>query len=148
MIEKTGFAPVLKTEVERSRYKWQNTNREIILIDTVGDLERVYSVSDFVFIGKSLVPSGGQNMMEPAGLGRPVIFGPHTFNFKEEVDLLLKNSAAKVVKTEEELFGTIEFFIKNPDVAKEMAFKAQQVVNKKRGATDRNIEIIRNIIKN
>jgi len=148
LIEKSGFVPVLKTEVERSRYKWQNTNREIILIDTVGDLERVYSISDFVFIGKSLVPSGGQNMMEPAGLGRPVIFGPHTFNFKEEVDLLLKNSAAKVVKTEEELFGTIEFFIKNPDVAKEMAFKAQQVVNKKRGATDRNIEIIKNIIKN
>jgi 3-deoxy-D-manno-octulosonic-acid transferase len=94
------------------------------------------------------VPSGGQNMMEPAGLGNPVIFGPHTFNFKEEVDLLLKNSAAKVVKTEEELFKTIEFFIKNPDVAKEMGLKAQKVVNEKRGATDRNIEIIRDIIKN
>ena len=148
LIEKTGFVPVLKTEVERSRYKWQNTNREIILIDTVGDLEKVYSISNFVFVGKSLVPSGGQNMMEPAGMGNPVIFGPHTFNFKEEVDLLLKNSAAKVVNTEEELSETIEFFIKNPDVAKEMGLKAQKVVNEKRGATDRNIEIIRNIIKN
>ena len=87
-------------------------------------------------------------MMEPAGLGKPVIFGPHTFNFKEEVDLLLKNSAAKVVETEDELFKTIEFFIKNPDVAKEIGLKAQKVVNEKRGATDRNIEIIRNIIKN
>ncbi len=87
-------------------------------------------------------------MMEPAGLGIPVIFGPHTFNFKEEVALLLKNSAAKVVKTEEELFETIEVFIKNPDVAKEMGLKAQKVVNEKRGATDRNIEIIRDIIKN
>ena len=148
LIEKMGFVPVLKTEVERSSYKWQNTKREIILIDTVGDLERVYSLSNYVFVGKSLVPSGGQNMMEPAGLGNPVIFGPHTFNFKEEVDLLLKNNAAKVVKTEDELFETIEFFIKNPDVAKEMGLKAQKVVNEKRGATDRNIEIIRNIIKN
>ena len=148
LIEKTGFVPVLKTEVERSRYKWQNTNREIILIDTVGDLEKVYSISNFVFVGKSLVPSGGQNMMEPAGMGNPVIFGPHTFNFNEEVDLLLKNSAAKVVKTEEELLETIEFFINNPDVAKEMGLKAQRVVNEKRGATDRNIEIIRNIINN
>jgi 3-deoxy-D-manno-octulosonic-acid transferase len=87
-------------------------------------------------------------MMEPAGLGKPVIFGPHTFNFKEEVDLLLKNHAAKVVETEDELFKTIEFFIRNPDVAKEMGLKAQKVVNEKRGATDRNIEIIRNIIKN
>ena len=86
-------------------------------------------------------------MLEPAGLGKPVIFGPHTFNFKEEVDLLLKNGAAKVVTTEDELFKTIEFFIKNPDAAKEMGLKAQKVVNEKRGATEKNIEIIKNILK-
>ena len=148
LIEKTGFVPVLKTEAERSSYKWQNTKREIILIDTVGDLEKVYSISNFVFVGKSLVPSGGQNMMEPAGMGNPVIFGPHTYNFEEEVDLLLKNSAAKVVKTEEELFETVEFFIRNPDAAKEIGLKAQKVVNGKRGATEKNIEILRDIIKN
>ena len=148
LIEKTGFVPVLKTEAERSGYKWQNTKREIILIDTVGDLEKVYSISNFVFVGKSLVPSGGQNMMEPAGMGNPVIFGPHTYNFEEEVDLLLKNSAAKEIETEEELFGTVEFFIRNPDAAKEMGLKAQKVVNEKRGATERNIEILREIIKN
>ena len=146
LIEKKGFVPVLKTEAERCRYKWQNTKREIILIDTVGDLERIYSISNYVFVGKSLVPSGGQNMMEPAGMGKPVIFGPHTFNFKEEVELLLNNSAAKVVKTEEELFNAIEFFINNPDAAKEMGLKAQHVVNEKRGATDRNIEIMRDVI--
>jgi len=148
LIEKAEFVPVLKTEAERSDYKWQNAKREIILIDTVGDLEKVYSISNFVFVGKSLVPSGGQNMMEPAGMGNPVIFGPHTYNFEEEVDLLLKNSAAKVVKTEEELFETVEFFIKNPDAAKEMGLKAQKVVNGKRGATEKNIEILRDIIKN
>ncbi len=148
LIEKMGFVPVLKTEVEHSRYKWKNTKREIILIDTVGDLENIYSVSNYVFVGKSLVPSGGQNMMEPAGQGKPVIFGPHTFNFTEEADLLLKNDAAKVVKTEEELFKTVELFISNPDAAKEMGLKAQKVVNEKRGATDRNIEIIRDLIMN
>ena len=148
LIEKAEFVPVLKTEAERSDYKWQNTKREIILIDTVGDLEKIYSISNFVFVGKSLVPSGGQNMMEPAGMGNPVIFGPHTYNFEEEVDLLLKNSAAKEIETEEELFGTVEFFIRNPDAAKEMGLKAQKVVNEKRGATERNIEILREIIKN
>jgi 3-deoxy-D-manno-octulosonic-acid transferase len=51
-----------------------------------------------------------------------------------------------VVETEDELFKTIEFFIRNPDAAKEMGLKAQKVVNNKRGATNRNIEIIRNII--
>lgn len=148
LIEKMGFVPVRKTEVEHSHYKWLNTKKTIILIDTVGDLEKMYSLSDYVFVGKSLVPSGGQNMMEPAGLGKPVVFGPHTFNFKEEADLLLKNNAAKVAKTEDELFETIEAFIRNPDAAEEMGLKAQKVVNEKRGATNRNIEIIKNIIKN
>ncbi len=146
LIEKKGFVPVLKTAVETSNYNWQDTKREIILIDTVGDLGNIYSLSSFVFVGKSLVPSGGQNMMEPAGLGKPVVFGPHTFNFKEETELLLKNNAAKMVKTENELYKTIEYFIKNPDAAKKIGFKAQKVVNEKRGATKRSMEIIRNVI--
>ena len=85
-------------------------------------------------------------MMESAGLGKAVIFGPHTFNFKEEAGLLLKNSAAKMVGTEDELLKAIEFFIKNPDAAKEMGLKAQKVVNEKRGATGKNIEIIGKIL--
>ncbi len=146
LIEKKGFVPVLKTALENSNYNWQDTKREIILIDTVGDLGKIYSLANFVFIGKSLVPSGGQNMMEAAGLGKAVVFGPHTFNFKEETELLLKNSAAKMVGTEGELFGTIEFFIKNPDEVKEIGLKAQKVVNEKRGATERSMEIIRDVI--
>ena len=86
-------------------------------------------------------------MMESAGLGKPVVFGPHTFNFKEEVDLLLKNNAARMVEIEEELFKTIEFFIKNPDAAKEMGLKAQKVVNEKRGSTEKNMEIIGKILE-
>jgi 3-deoxy-D-manno-octulosonic-acid transferase len=147
LIEKMGFFPLLKTEIEESNYKWQNAKKEIILIDTVGDLGKIYSLSSFVFVGKSLVPSGGQNMMEPAGLGKPVIFGPHTFNFKEEVDLLLRNEAAKMIETEDELCEAIEFFIKNPEAAKEMGLRAQGVVSEKRGATEKNMDIIREILK-
>ncbi len=146
LIERKGFVPVLKTAVDNSNYNWQNTKREIILIDTVGDLGKIYSLASFVFVGKSLVPAGGQNTMEPAGLGKPVIFGPHTFNFKEETALLLKNNAAKMVETEDELFKAIEFFIKNPNEAKEIGLKARKVVNEKRGATERSMEIIRNVI--
>lgn len=146
LIQKMGFIPVLKTQLEASDYNWQNTKKEIILIDTVGDLGKIYSLANYVFVGKSLVPSGGQNMMEPAGLGKPVVFGPHIFNFKEEADLLLKNDAAKMVETENELFKAIEFFIKNPEAAKEMGLEAQKVVNEKRGATEKNIEIIRKIL--
>ena len=70
LIEKTGFIPVLKTQLEVSNYNWQNTKKEIILIDTVGDLGKIYSLANYVFVGKSLVPYRGQNMMESAGLGK------------------------------------------------------------------------------
>ena len=148
LVEKAGYTPLLKTTIEGPEYKWQNTNKHVIILDTVGDLGKVYSLSDLVFVGKSLVPSGGQNMMEPAGLGKPVIFGPHTSNFKEEVDLLLQKNAAIMVETEEELCRTIEDLIKNPEKAKDIGQKAQDVVNEKRGATERNMEIIRNILRN
>jgi 3-deoxy-D-manno-octulosonic-acid transferase len=148
LIEKAGYTPLLKTEIEDTDYKWQDINKKVILIDTMGELGKIYSLSSFVFVGKSLVPFGGQNMMEPAGLGKPVIFGPHVFNFKEEADLLLRNEAARMVETEDELCGTIELFIKNPEAAKEMGLRAQEVINKKRGATERNMDIIRKILEN
>ncbi len=85
-------------------------------------------------------------MMEPAGLGKAVIFGPHTFNFKEETELLLKNSAAKMVETEDELYEAIGFFIKKPDEVKEIGLKAQKVVNENRGSTERSMGIIRDVI--
>jgi 3-deoxy-D-manno-octulosonic-acid transferase len=147
LIEKAGYVPLLKTEIEKTDYKWQDINKKVILIDTIGELGKIYSLSSFVFVGKSFVPFGGQNMMEPAGLGKPVIFGPHVFNFKEEADLLLRNEAAKMIKTEDELCGAIEFFIKNPEAAKEMGRRAQEVVNEKRGATERNMDIIRKILE-
>jgi 3-deoxy-D-manno-octulosonic-acid transferase len=60
---------------------------------------------------------------------------------------LLRNEAARLVETEDELWGSIEFFIKNPEAAKEMGLRAQEVVNGKRGATERNMEIIRKILE-
>lgn len=59
-----------------------------LLVDTIGELETVYGLADVVFIGGSLIPHGGQNMMEPAAQGRPVIYGPHVQNFLKETELL------------------------------------------------------------
>jgi 3-deoxy-D-manno-octulosonic-acid transferase len=65
----------------------------VALVDTIGELEHVYALSDVVFVGGSLVPHGGQNMLEPAAQGRPVVFGPHVHNFVQEVALLEKAGA-------------------------------------------------------
>src|SRR6185503_18805912 len=68
-----------------------------LLVDTIGELERVYALADLVFVGGSLVPHGGQNMLEPASQGRAVLFGPHVENFDQEAALLLAAGACLVV---------------------------------------------------
>lgn len=146
LIKSMGFAPLLRTEIKGQKFQWQNGKKIVILLNTVGELSKIYSLSNIVFIGKSLVPLGGQNMLEPAGLGKPVIFGPHSFNFKEEAGLLLQNNAAKMVNTGEELLNAIEDFIKDPRKAEEMGLRARKAVNEKRGATEKNMEIIRGIL--
>ena len=70
----------------------------MILIDTIGELGAVWGLADVAFVGGSLRPGrGGQNMMEPAAYGASVMFGPHTANFRDTVDQLLRRNAARRV---------------------------------------------------
>ncbi|MEK6621521.1 MAG: 3-deoxy-D-manno-octulosonic acid transferase, partial [Planctomycetota bacterium] len=118
-------------------------NEMVILIDTLGELQTIYSIADYVFVGKSLVPQGGQNMMEPAGLAKPVIVGPHTFNFHEEVPLLRNANAIMVVQDETSFFDSLTHLLGHQDEALEMGKRAQLVVEEQRGATERNLNVLR-----
>ncbi len=69
----------------------------VILLDTLGELSFCWGLADIAFVGGSLTKRGGQNMIEPAGFGAAVLFGPNTWNFKDVVDLLLSQEAAVVV---------------------------------------------------
>jgi 3-deoxy-D-manno-octulosonic-acid transferase len=72
--------------------------QQIIVVDTIGELAQMYSVADAVFVGGSLVPRGGHNVLEPALRRKPVLIGPHTDNFREAADLLLAGGGAAVVR--------------------------------------------------
>ena len=80
----------------------------VILGDTMGDLRKFYSLADVIFVGRSLVPMGGSDMMEAAALGKCTIFGPYAFNFKQTVEALLADEGAVMVKNEGELLETIQ----------------------------------------
>lgn len=84
--------------------------------------------------------------MEPAGLAKPVIVGPHTFNFREEVQLLKEADAIEIVQDESALLNAMMYILECPDVAREMGKRAQLVVINQRGATDRNVEALRKIL--
>ncbi len=149
-----GLSCVQKTHLDKGRDSssasggLQNDNKEaVILIDTVGDLIKIYPLASCVFVGKSLFAKGGQNIMEPAGMGVPVVCGPYMYNFKEEMQLLLDNQAVKVVNNEQELLNAIRSFLENPKAAKEMGQSAKKAVVENKGATSRNIAILKNLLE-
>ncbi|MCF6157254.1 MAG: 3-deoxy-D-manno-octulosonic acid transferase [wastewater metagenome] len=147
VIESLGLKHVKKTSLDKGEGTIDRQKYEtVILVDTVGDLLATYSIADCVFVGKSLVPKGGQNILEPAGLAKPIIIGPYTFNFHEEVQLLKEADAIKIVQDESSLSNEMMYVLEHPVEAQNMGKRAQAAVRKQRGATDRNVRIIREIL--
>lgn len=112
----------------------------ILLGDTMGELRTFYSLADFVFVGRSLVPMGGSDMIEAVALGKPVCFGPHTFNFPQ-AEALLHHGCEQVADVAS-LIQQIRQWLTDPPAAKADADKAQQYVRSQQGATRRNVELI------
>lgn len=114
----------------------------ILLLDTLGELGAAWGMSDIAFVGGSLTRRGGQNMIEPAAFAAAVLFGPNTQNFRQVVDLLLSEQAARVIRTPEELTNTVREYLEHPSRARQLGQAAQQVVLKQQGATRRTIELL------
>ena len=114
----------------------------VILGDTMGDLRKFYCLANVIFVGRSLVPIGGSDMIEAAALGKYTIFGPHTFNFRQTVEVLLAGNGAIVVNNGAELLKAIQKCFLEPDYAHEIAQNGQDVIKKNQGATARSIEQI------
>jgi 3-deoxy-D-manno-octulosonic-acid transferase len=106
-----------------------------LLVDTIGELERVYALADLVFVGGSLVPHGGQNMLEPAAQGKPVLFGPHTENFDQEAGLLLAAGAGRVVANDEALARELARLLPDARERERMGRAGMDAVAAQRGAT-------------
>ncbi|MBN1384675.1 MAG: 3-deoxy-D-manno-octulosonic acid transferase [Elusimicrobia bacterium] len=128
--------------------KLSNTNNgqvanSCLLLDTMGELADVYSAGTVIFIGGSLFDgSGGHNMLEPAELGKTVIFGKFVKNFQESAEALLSNNAAFQIKDENEFFNTAFKLLSNNDLRDTMGKRAKDTVISQRGATDRNLKIV------
>ena len=113
---------------------------DVIVIDTIGELITCYSLATCVFVGKSLLPpGGGQNMMEPAALGKPVVVGPHTGNFQPEMELLARREGVAIVRGREGLLGEVERLLNDPGAAGTLGKNARDAVLESRGATDRTL---------
>lgn len=141
IITEAGFDFVRYSSIKNTDTR-QSDKTPVILGDTMGDLRKFYSLATIIFVGRSLVPMGGSDMAEAAALSKPTIFGPHTFNFKQTVDALLKDKGAVMVKDKQDLLQTMQKCLNEPDFAQTIAQNGQEVIKKNQGATAKTIEQI------
>ncbi len=138
-----GFATRTRSEDECA-----DERSQCFVVDTMGELLRFYAASDIAFVGGSLEPIGGHNLLEPAALGKPVIVGPHTFNTEEVADSLIEAKAVLRIASAEELGPTVIRLLAQDDLRLAMGEAAQAVLERERGAVERTLRIVEQVLAN
>lgn len=120
--------------------------RPVLLLDTLGELGACWGLADVAFVGGSLTSRGGQNMIEPAACGAAVLFGPNTWNFRDAVTLLLSAQAARVINNQHELTEAVRTLISDGALRSAMGNRARDTVSAHRGATQKTVELLRDMV--
>ncbi len=115
---------------------------EVLLVDTIGELMKLYALAAVVFVGGSLVPTGGHNVLEPASLGVPVLFGPHMGNFREIATLILGSGGGQQVGSGFELTDTLRDLLDDPVRRAEMGNNGARLLEENSGSTARHLAVI------
>ncbi len=115
----------------------------VVLGDSMGEMFAYYAACDVAFVGGSLLPLGGQNLIEACAVGRPVLIGPSTYNFAEAAELAVRAGAARQVPDAKSLVREAERLLRNPVEMQRMARAALAFANAHRGATARVLELLK-----
>ncbi len=119
---------------------------QILLGDTMGELPLFYAASDVAFVGGTLVPVGGHNLLEPGALGLPVVTGPHLFNTQDIALLFADVGASKMVSDANELAQVVIPLLQNEDLAQAMGQKGKQIVANNKGALQRLLVLLEPLV--
>lgn len=145
LIESRGFACSRRSLCPDGTTHATNSGDEtpiIFLGDTMGELRKFYALASTVFVGRTLVPLGGSDLMEVAALAKPMCYGPHVDNFADIDRQLLESDAAVKVENVDQLVETLENFRNDTTFADEMGERARQVVIRNQGATRGIVNLI------
>lgn len=140
LVKETGFS-----YLQRSRNEFGEKNEgstDILILDSIGELASLYEIADLVFIGGSLVPAGGQNVIEPAAYGKPILFGPHMENFRQVAAAFVRAGAAIRVENRTELETQLHRIISSPGERHRLGEKARSVVQMNRGAVKQTLRVV------
>jgi len=139
--EKFGFTVILLSILERTPKTEHRT--PIFILDTIGELTDYYAAADIVFVGGSLIKKGGQNILEPANFSKPVISGPHLFNFRDIAQAYISHGAILIARDGMELKKAISGLLGDPQLAARLGRRAKELFLEGKGATLRNAVIIK-----
>jgi 3-deoxy-D-manno-octulosonic-acid transferase len=140
--ESRGFRTVL-----RSRLVNQKDSYDVLVLDTMGELGRVYGLGLFCFVGGSLVPEGGHNLLEPARFGCPVLFGPHTEDFQTMAELLIEEGGGQYIRDAEELYQVGRELLTDEQKRCRIGKAARGFVERNQGAVERVMEAIASLLE-
>lgn len=133
--------------VRRSDLARPPADADVMVLDTLGELSTLYAAADLVFVGGSLAPWGGHNIIEPAAHGKPIVFGPHMDNFREIATLFLEGAAAVRVEDPAELRAALEELLMDSVKRKALGERALRLVEANRGAGQRTVEAVLEALK-
>jgi 3-deoxy-D-manno-octulosonic-acid transferase len=119
---------------------------DVVVLDTIGELAHLYRLATLVFVGGSLVSTGGHNILEPAVYGRPILFGPHMQNFKEIAATFLEADAAVQVGDERELGSVFRDLLDDESRRARMGGAARAIIDASHGARERTLSVIAELL--
>lgn len=137
LVEARGLKATRRSELPRT-----GPRSEVIVVDTVGELAQMYTVAEVVFVGGSLIPHGGHNMIEAALRSKPTLYGPHTANFREEAALLVEVGAAAVVRDVAELAGALGLLLRDPERRAQWGTAGYEAMAARHGAVRETLGLI------
>ena len=138
LCRQSGLTVSLRTRVKPGK-KW-----DVLILDTMGELAQLYTVCDLAFLGGSLIPWGGQNLLEPAFYGKPVFFGPHMDNFLAITEKFLQSGAAEVCPDKDALEKML--IQMDREQMSEMGKKARLTLDSIRGATNKTLSVVEKLM--
>jgi len=118
----------------------------IILIDVMGELMKAYGISDIAFVGGSLVNIGGHNILEPAFLKKPVLFGQHIQNFRDSADMLIEQNGGLMVKDAADFRSQLKYLLENPEERESIGKNGFRIIEENQGAIENNLKFIHQLL--
>lgn len=119
---------------------------DVVVLDTIGELATVYQIGTVVFVGGSLVATGGHNVLEPAVFGKPIVFGPHMQNFAEIADAFITNGAGVQIASEQQLEESFLSLMSDPVRRARLGAAARALVEANRGAKEKSVAVLADLL--